>query len=377
MDTIKRVFLIVLDSFGIGEAPDSGDFGDEGANTLKSISGSPNFNIPTLTSLGFTNIDGTSYLKTGPLKARVARLREKSKGKDTTIGHWEIAGVVSKKPLPTFPNGFPESFIKEFEEKIGIKTLCNKVYSGTEVLKDYGEEHLKTGSLIVYTSADSVFQIAAHESIISPEKLYEYCEIARSVLTGDLGVGRVIARPFEGEYPFKRTSRRHDFSLNPPEETMLDKLKAKGFDVISVGKIKDIFAGKGITEYKYTQSNSDGMEKTLQYQKTDFKGLCFTNLVDFDMVYGHRRNTDGYAEALSEFDVWLKSFTENMKSDDVLIITADHGCDPSFKGTDHTREYVPFIMYGKNITPCNMGTIQGFDYVGKTVLRLLEGFENE
>lgn len=371
MNNIKRVFLIVLDSCGIGDAPDAENFGDKGANTIKSISKSEEFNIDTLRSIGYTHIDGLSFLGGGELKSRVARLCEKSRGKDTTIGHWEIAGVVSEKPLPTFPNGFPPDFLKKFSEKTGRGMLCNKTYSGTEVIKDYGEEHIKTGNLIVYTSADSVFQIAAHESIVPPEKLYEYCRTARELLKGDLGVGRVIARPFEGEYPFKRTSRRHDFSIAPPQSTMLDNLKNKGFDVIGVGKIHDIFAGKGLTEYVFTQSNNDGMAKTTEYQNKDFEGLCFVNLVDFDMVYGHRRNVDGYAKALAEFDGWLGSFIKNMKSTDALIITADHGCDPAFKGTDHTRECVPFVLYGERIKPENAGTVTGFDYVARTVENLL------
>ena len=369
----KRVFLIVLDSCGIGEAPDAQSFGDKGANTLKSISGSNNFNIENLKSIGFTEIDGLSYLGKGELKCEVARLKEKSKGKDTTIGHWEIAGVVSEKPLPTFPDGFPNELLDEFSRLTGRGVLCNKPYSGTEVIKDYGEEHLKTGALIVYTSADSVFQIAAHENIVPPETLYEYCRIARKLLVGDLGVGRVIARPFEGEYPFKRTTRRHDFSLEPPKTTILDKLKDNGLDVIGIGKINDIFAGKGITEYTYTKNNDDGMKKTLEYQNKDFNGLVFVNLVDFDMVYGHRNDVDGYAKALSDFDKWLPSFIENMKSDDVLIITADHGCDPGDISTDHTREYVPFIMYGENIKAKNNGTVDGFTFVADTVKKLLLG----
>lgn len=372
MNKIKRVFLIVLDSCGIGEAPDAENFGDKGCSTIGTISKSPEFNIDTLRSLGYTKIDGLSFLGDGELKLQVARLKELSQGKDTTIGHWEIAGVISEKPLPTFPNGFPEDLIKEFSEKTGRKVICNKTYSGTEVIKDYGEEHLKTGALIVYTSADSVFQIAAHEDIVPPEELYRYCEIAREILVGDWGVGRVIARPFEGEFPFKRTPRRHDFSLKPPKETLLDQLKSRGFDVIGVGKINDIFAGQGITEYVYTQNNADGMEKTSEYQKKDFNGLCFINLVDFDMVYGHRNDIDGYAKAFSEFDKWLKSFIENMKDDDALIITADHGCDPGFSGTDHTREYVPFILYNKNIKPENSGTIEGYTYVSDCVKNLLE-----
>ena len=373
MNEIKRVFLFVLDSFGIGEAPDSALFGDEGCSTIKSISQSPYFNIDTLKNLGFTQIDGLSFLGEGTLKAQVGRLKELSKGKDTTIGHWEIAGDVSEKPLPTFPNGFPQEFIAEFEKRIGTPVLCNKVYSGTEVLKDYGEEHLKTGYPIVYTSADSVFQIAAHEELIAPEKLYEICKIAREMLTGDLGIGRVIARPFEGEYPFKRPPRRHDFSLEPPKETMLDELKAEGFDVIGIGKIRDIFEGKGLTEYVYTENNFDGMSKADYYREKTFNGLCFVNLVDFDMVYGHRRNRDGYAQAIADFDKWLGAFIQNISDSDAVIITADHGCDPDFKGTDHTREYVPYILYGKNLEPENLGTIEGFTYIAQTVKKLLKG----
>lgn len=371
MKKAKRVFLIVLDSCGIGEAPDAENFGDIGCNTLLSVSKSPKFSINSLRSLGLPEIDGISYLEKGSLGAKVARLRELSQGKDTTIGHREIAGVVSEKPLPVFPDGFPSDFIEKFSEKTGRKVICNKPYSGTQVIKDYGEEHLKTGALIVYTSADSVFQIAAHEDVVPTEELYRYCRIAREMLTGDMGVGRVIARTFNGEYPFKRTSHRRDFSLNPPKETLLDHLKSEGFDVIGVGKINDIFAGCGITEYVHTSNNTDGMEKTSEYQKKDFNGLCFVNLVDFDMLYGHRNDTDGYANALTEFDVWLGSFLDGMRDDDVLIITADHGCDPEFSGTDHTREYVPFIMYGKNIKPENLGTVDGFSYVSDCIKELL------
>ncbi len=374
---IKRVFLIVLDSCGIGEAPDSAFFGDEGANTIKSIWQSEYFNIPTLKNLGYTEIDGLSFLGEGELKSRVARLIPLSNGKDTTIGHWEIAGLVSEKPLPTFPNGFPQNFIDEFSKKTGRKILCNKPYSGTDVLKDYGKEAVENGALICYTSADSVFQIAAHESVIPTEKLYEYCKIAREMLKGSLGVGRVIARPFEGEYPFKRTTRRHDFSLTPPKETLLDNLKNKSFDVIGVGKIRDIFEGQGLTEYLFTENNADGMKKTTEYQGKDFTGLCFTNLVDFDMVYGHRRNRDGYAKAFSEFDAWLGNFIKEMKSTDALIITADHGCDPLFKGTDHTRECVPFVLYSPEIEPKNLGTVEGFTFISNTIKTLLKGDKND
>lgn len=368
----KRVFLIVLDSCGIGEAPDAADFGDAGCSTIRSISHSKYFNIENLKKIGYTHIDGLSFLGEGELDSCVARLREKSRGKDTTIGHWEIAGIVSEKPLPTFPEGFPKEVLSEFSKRTGRGVLCNKPYSGTDVIRDYGEEHLKTGDLIVYTSADSVFQIAAHESLVPPEKLYEYCRIAREILTGEYGVGRVIARPFEGEHPFKRTAHRHDFSLEPPESTMLDDLKEKGFDVLGVGKIHDIFAGRGLTDFVFTEGNTDGMNKTLEYQKTDFNGLCFVNLVDFDMLYGHRQDTDGYARALAEFDAWLPVFIDGMKEDDYLIITADHGCDPADDSTDHTREYVPFVMYGKNVKPENLGTIEGFDFIARTVKNILE-----
>ncbi len=374
---IKRVFLIVLDSCGIGNAPDSALFGDDDANTIKSISQSPYFNIPTLKKLGYSHIDGLSFLGDGELNSKVARLVPLSKGKDTTIGHWELTGIVSEKPLPTFPNGFPKDFIDEFSKKTGRKILCNKPYSGTEVLKDFGEEQIKTEGLICYTSADSVFQIAAHESVISPEKLYYYCKTAREMLKDDLGVGRVISRPFEGNFPFTRTSRRHDFSLTPPKETLLDELKHVGFDVIGVGKIRDIFEGQGLTEFVFTENNSDGMTKTSAYQNNDFIGLCFVNLVDFDMKYGHRRDCDGYAKAFSEFDSWLDEFIKNMRKTDTLIITADHGCDPCFKGTDHTRECVPFILYSPEIEPENLGTINGFTFVKDTVKKLLKGDNND
>ena len=368
---IKRVFLIVLDSCGIGEAPDAAEFGDAGADTIKSISRSPYFNIDTLRSIGYTDIDGLSFLGKGELKSRVARLKELSKGKDTTTGHWEIAGIVSKKKMPTFPNGFPQELLDEFSKVTGRGVLCNKPYSGTEVIKDYGEEHLKTGKLIVYTSADSVFQIAAHESIVPPETLYEYCREARKLLTGDLAVGRVIARPFEGEYPFDRTPRRHDFSLEPPEDTMLDELKAQGFDVLGVGKIHDIFAGRGLTEFVYTEGNTDGMIKTSEYLAKDFHGLCFVNLVDFDMLYGHRNDVDGYAKALAEFDGWLGGFIDKMNNTDCVMITADHGCDPSYPGTDHTREYIPYIAYSKSVKPKNLGTLDGFFNIATEVKNML------
>ena len=359
---IKRVFLIVLDSLGIGEMPDADSFGDRGANTLKRISHSPEFKVDNLIRLGLGNIDGIDYLNRAesPLAA-VGRMTEKSAGKDTTIGHWEIAGLVSKKAMPTYPNGFPDEVIDEFSRLTGRGVLCNSTYSGTDVIRDYGLEHIQTGKLIVYTSADSVFQIAAHEDVVPPEKLYEYCRIARKILCGEHAVGRVIARPFSGEYPdFKRTSRRHDFSLLPPKETLLDAIKSAGKSVIAIGKITDIFAGQGITESIFTTSNSDGMERTMDTLDRDFDGLCFTNLVDFDMVYGHRQDIDGYASALSGFDKWLGDFTAKMKESDLLIITADHGCDPGDKSTDHTREYTPLVVYGNRVKPTNLGTRGSF-----------------
>ncbi len=365
---MKRFFIIVLDSCGIGELPDANLWHDEGSNTLGAIRNNPAFNCPNLKKLGLFNIDDVGGGIDNPQGA-FARLGELSMGKDTTIGHWEIAGLVSPKALPTYPNGFPKEIIDEFEKRTGRKTLCNKPYSGTEVIKDYGEEHIKTGALIVYTSADSVFQIAAHEEVVPVKELYRYCEIAREILVSDHGVGRVIARPFTGEYPFTRTANRHDFSLVPPKETMLDLLKNSGYETISVGKIYDIFAGKGLSESNRTCSNANGMEVTLELQKRDFNGLCFVNLVDFDMKFGHRNDVEGYAKAMTEFDGYLGEFLENMRDEDALIITADHGCDPSTPSTDHSREYVPMLMCGKNIkSGVNLGTRFGFCDISATVL---------
>ena len=380
---MKRVFLIILDSFGIGEEPDADLFGDVGSDTIKTCSQSPFFDMPNMAKLGLFNIDGVDCgftnkdfgslndeekkyytdikekVSSGSFDALIARMRERSMGKDTTIGHWEIAGMVSPKPMPTYPNGFPKEVIEEFEKRTGRKAIVNATYSGTKVIADYGDEHVKTGALIVYTSADSVFQIAAHEEVVPLEQLYEYCRIARDILQGEHGVGRVIARPFLGESGnYYRTPHRHDFSLIPPRDTMLNILKNAGKDVLSVGKIYDIFAGSGITDYVYTESNEDGINKTLKWMDRDFNGLCFTNLVDFDMVYGHRRDIDGYAKALSYFDERLPELLSKLSDDDCLMITADHGCDPGFtKTTDHTREYIPFICFGKNIKPMNMSTV--------------------
>lgn len=372
---MKRIFLIVLDSFGIGEEPDALAFGDVGANTLGSVACSPFFHAPNLQKLGLFNIDGVTCGEpcAAPL-ASIARLREKSMGKDTTIGHWEIAGVVSPKPLPTYPEGFPQEILEQFSKRTGRGVLCNKPYSGTAVIQDYGKEHLETGKLIVYTSADSVFQIAAHEELVPLEQLYEYCHVAREILQGEHGVGRVIARPFVGPEggPFVRTPHRHDYSLLPPAPTMLDYLKEAGKDVLAIGKIQDIFAGQGITEYVYTSGNEEGIQKTLDWLDRDFNGLCFVNLVDYDMLYGHRRDVDGYAKALTYFDEQLPAIMEKIGEGDVLMITADHGCDPAFlKSTDHTREYVPFITYSPSLSPENFGTRETFADVAATVLSLL------
>ena len=370
---IKRIFLIVLDSCGIGEAPDAALFGDAGANTLKRISASDKFNIPTLISMGIGNIDGVDYIKrSSSPEAAVARLREQSRGKDTTIGHWEIGGIVSKTPLPTYPSGFPNEVISAFSKATGRGVICNKPYSGTDVIRDYGDEHVNSGDLIVYTSADSVFQIAAHEDLVPPEKLYEYCRTARSLLVGEHAVGRVIARPFTGESGnYRRTANRKDFSLEPSRDTMLDAIKSAGLDTIAVGKITDIFAAKGVTETIITHGNTEGMALTAELLDRDFHGLAFTNLVDFDMLYGHRQDIDGYAAALSEFDAWLAEFKAKLRDGDVLMITADHGCDPGDSSTDHTREYVPLIIFGKGIKPTNLGTRDGFTTIAGAVCDML------
>lgn len=369
---MKRVFLIVLDSFGIGGMEDAASYGDFDVNTLRSVSGSRYFSVPNLQVLGLFNIDGVSVgEKVERPIGTIARMKEASKGKDTTIGHWEIAGIYSDKPLPVYPEGFPKEVLEEFCRLTGRGVLCNRPYSGTEVIKDYGDKHLETGDLIVYTSADSVFQIAAHEEKVPVEELYRYCEIARGILQGKHGVGRVIARPFTGESGhFVRTPRRHDFSLLPPAVTMLDQLKSAGKSVISIGKIRDIFAGKGITEAVTTSGNTEGIARTLEYLEKDFEGLCFINLVDYDMLYGHRNDVDGYAKALTEFDARLPEIMGKMRPEDILMITADHGCDPGYAiSTDHSREYVPFIMTGEKIVPKNLGTRKTFADIGATVLQ--------
>lgn len=367
---MERIFLIVLDSFGIGAAPDAAEFGDAGSDTLRAVMGSPDFFVPNLEKLGLFQIDGTPGARDSAAAGAFGRMTEASRGKDTTIGHWEIAGIHSPNPLPVYPEGFPQEIIRAFEKATGRGVLCNRPYSGTQVIADYGEEHLRSGKLIVYTSADSVFQIAAHEDLVPPEQLYEYCRMAREILTGENGVGRVIARPFTGKAPhFTRTANRHDFSLLPPAVTMLDVLQRAGLDTIGIGKIGDIFAGKGLSESLPTRGNADGMAKTAQLLDRDFRGLAFVNLVDFDMLYGHRNDVNGYAAALSAFDRWLGGFLPRLKAHDVLMISADHGCDPSTPSTDHSRECVPVLAYGKVVRPgVNLGTRDCFGDLGATIL---------
>lgn len=369
----KRVFLIVLDSFGIGELPDASDFSDEGANTLKSISKSKTFSAENLISLGLSSIDGVDFLEKCPApRAAYGRLLELSRGKDTTTGHFEMMGIVSEKPMPTYPDGFPKDILSEFSKRVGRGILCNKPYSGTDVIRDFGKEHIESGNLIVYTSADSVFQIAAHEDIVPVDELYEICKIAREILVGEHAVGRVIARPFKGEIgSFYRTQNRRDFSLKPPKETFLDEISRSGLEVISVGKIYDIFAGCGITRSHPSHSNKEGMQITRALVDEDFSGLCFINLVDFDMLYGHRQDVDGYAAAISEFDGFLADFLPRLRPDDALIITADHGCDPADDSTDHTREFVPMLVFGEDIKPENLGTIDGLFAVGEIARDML------
>lgn len=368
---IKRVILIILDSVGMGALPDADKYGDVGADTIGHVA---KFNgglkLPNMESIGLGSIEGIQNINkvTNPLGC-YGKFYEASNGKDTVTGHWEMVGVKSEIPLPTYPNGFPAEIIKEFEEKTGRKVIGNKPASGTEILDELGEEQLKTGSLIVYTSADSVFQIAAHEDIIPIEELYKYCEIARNMLTGDNAVARVIARPYLGEPGnFSRTSNRKDYALLPPHATALDKLQEAGVKVMAVGKIEDIFSGKGIYSAVHTKDNMDGVDKTLDYMKTEKDGLIFTNLVDFDMKWGHRNDAKSYGKGLEDFDVRLKEIMQNMESDDILFITADHGCDPTYPGTDHTREYVPFLAYGEPLKKgYNLGTKVGFFNMGQTI----------
>ncbi|MDY4535442.1 MAG: phosphopentomutase [Tractidigestivibacter sp.] len=376
----KRVFLIVLDSFGIGAEPDAAEWGDEGSNTLCACATTGELAVPNMASLGLLNIEGAleSPYDAGlsPVASPIgafARLREASAGKDTTVGHWEMAGVISPKRFPTYPNGFPREVLDEFERQTGRGVLCNRPCSGTQVIEEYGREQLETGKLIVYTSADSVFQIAAHEDAVPPEQLYEYCRIARRILVGEHGVARVIARPYAGEWPnYARTPRRHDFSLEPTGTTMLDALKDAGQDVLSIGKIYDIFAHRGITDHVFTSGNDEGIERTVEATGRDFAGLCFTNLVDFDMIYGHRNDAPGYARALSHFDSQLPRIVAGLRDDDLLMITADHGCDPVTPSTDHSREYVPWLVCGPRVRAgADLGTRPTFADVSATVLDYL------
>lgn len=373
---VKRVFLIVLDSFGVGYLPDADKFGDVGANTLASIAVSPAYHTPHMDSLGLFNIEGVS-VRDGVSEPRGAygRLAEASMGKDTTTGHWEIAGLICPEPMPTYPHGFPEEVLAPFREKTGRGVLCNLPYSGTQALHDYGEEHLRTGDLIVYTSADSVFQIAAHEEKVPLEELYEDCHIAREILQGKHGVGRVIARPFIGADAdhFERTRHRHDYSLVPPKDTMMAVMQRHGLDTYGVGKIYDIFAGQAIAHTVPMENNYDGMEKTIAWMDEDFTGLCFTNLVDFDMSFGHRRDVDGYAGAATEFDGQLGRMMEKMQDGDVVMITADHGCDPGYTGTDHTREYIPLLAFGKAVrSGVNIGTRKTYADIAATILDMFD-----
>ena len=371
---INRVFLIVLDSVGIGGADDAKLFGDDDPNTLKTIAASKNFHTPNLARLGLFNIDGVNFYrrKKNP-RGAFGRLCEASAGKDTTIGHWEIAGIISERPLPTYPEGFPPEVIAALEKSFGRKILCNKPYSGTQVIRDFGRAHEASGDLIVYTSADSVLQIAAHEKIVPVEELYDFCRQAREIMQGVHGVGRIIARPFVGEFPnYERTPRRHDFSLKPPTETILDALSKKNLATIGVGKIFDIFAGQGISRsLGVNENNSDGMKKTLRLAEENFRGLCFVNLVDFDMKFGHRRDVDGYAQAMTIFDSELGEFLSKMRADDLLMITADHGCDPAARGTDHTRENVPLLVCGEKIQAgVDLGTRKTFADIAATLAEI-------
>ncbi|WP_374700071.1 phosphopentomutase [Fusibacter sp. 3D3] len=372
---MNRVILFVLDSVGIGALPDSEQYGDVDVNTLGHIAGSTdNFKIPNLKRLGIGNIEGVDSIEADPSPiGAYGRSLEASNGKDTTTGHWEIAGLLIDQPFKTYPNGFPDYVIREFEAKTGRKIMCNKPASGTVILDELGETHMKTGNPIVYTSADSVFQIAAHEEIIPLEELYEMCQIARDMLMGEDQVARVIARPFVGTPGhFERTSNRRDYSLKPFNKTVLDMAKEHGLEVKAVGKIVDIFDGEGITEDVHTKDNMDGVEQTLKYLKQDFKGILFTNLVDFDAKFGHRRDIKGYKEALEAFDARIPELLEAMHDEDVIIFLADHGNDPAYKGTDHTREYIPVLVAGKSIREnVNIGTLNTFADIAATVSDML------
>lgn len=379
MEKIERVTLIVLDSVGVGALPDAKEFGDEGTNTIGNIAlTTGGLNLPNMENIGLGNItDILGVDKKETKNSAYGKAKEKSKGKDTTTGHWEIAGIVQEKAFPTYPNGFPKEVIERFEKETGRKVLCNLPYSGTEVLDVYGEEQQEKGAWIVYTSADPVFQIAANEEDVPLEELYSACEKALEICSELSPVARVIARPYLGRKKgeFKRTSNRHDYSVKPPKETMLDRIKKENLEVIAVGKTSDIFAGEGITSSRGTnKDNLDGILKTIEEVKKDTKGIIFTNLVDFDMMYGHRRDPKGYKNALEEFDNYLPEIVNNLKDNEVLILTADHGCDPTYKGSDHTREYVPVLVYGKNLKDnVNLNIQDGFTTIAATVEELLLG----
>jgi len=379
MSNINRIIVIVLDSVGVGELPDAAEYGDIGSNTVGNIVRvSGGIDVPHLNGLGMGKIDGIDYLPVPQnIEGSYGRMAEVSKGKDTITGHWEIAGLQLKYPFPTYPQGFSKDILEKFEKLTGRGVLANCVASGTEIIKEYGEEHMKTGRLIIYTSADSVFQIAAHEDIVPIDELYRICQIARDMLQGESMVGRVIARPFLGQPGnFARTTNRRDFAAEPTSDTILDKMKQKGLDVIAVGKIEDIFSKKGITEAEHTKSNMNGVDVTLEYMKKQNKGIIFTNLVDFDMLFGHRNNVEGYKQALEEFDKRLPEIMSSMRADDLLIITADHGCDPTTSSTDHSREYIPVVLYGQNIKKdVNIGTRKTFSDLASTIADIF-GIEN-
>ncbi|MDQ2086198.1 phosphopentomutase [Herbivorax sp. ANBcel31] len=373
---MKRAVIIVLDSLGVGELPDAYKYTDEGSNTLGNIAKTvKNFFIPNLANIGLGNIDAITGIDfCDKPSGCFGKMAEKSPGKDTTTGHWELSGIILDRPFPVYPDGFPKEIINEFEESIKVSTLANYPASGTEIINRLGDEHVKTGYPIVYTSADSVFQIAAHEDVIPVERLYEMCSIARRMLQGKHGVGRVIARPFVGiSGNYVRTKRRKDFSLDPVNKTILDYACEKGYHVMAVGKIEDIFNNRGITHSKHTSNNMDGVDRTIEFIKSQSEGIIFTNLVDFDMVYGHRNDALGYAKALEEFDARVPEILKELKEEDILIITADHGCDPTTKSTDHSREYVPLLVYGKNIkNNVNLKTRSSFSDVAATIAEYLQ-----
>jgi phosphopentomutase len=375
MSAVKRVILIVLDSMGVGELPDAAEYGDGGSNTLantaKAVGG---LSLPNMQKLGLGNITAIEGVARCDEPLGVyGRMTEASKGKDTTTGHWEMTGIYSPRPLPTYPNGFPKGLIEEYEGRIGRKTLGNYPRSGTVIIQELGEEHMRTGYPIVYTSADSVFQVAAHEEVIPIEELYRICQIAREMLVGEHAVGRVIARPFIGEPGnFTRTERRKDFSILPPEPTLLDRLVAAGHLVMGVGKIEDIFAHRGLSQSVHSPNNMACVDQTLAFMKESQRGLIFTNLVDFDMLWGHRNNPQGYASGLEDFDRRLPEIMEAMTAQDILFLTADHGNDPTTPSTDHSREYVPLLAYGSMVkSGVNLGTRETFADLGATVAELL------